>query len=395
MMRKTQAPRKINQKPRDFSQRAYYPGTEDHPFHKLNLLQDIVSKLPGWVYPFLVGAVLLGITRNITKSLIFSGFMLLDWVLLSLLPRCRISFGPPNLTTVFLGLLRAPLIVIPLPAFLIFHSLGTGLVFIGFYIEPQTPRTSHMKITLSKPEGCPVERLRIVHLSDLHMEFFTNRERRIIDRVNSLEPDLILFTGDFFNLSYQNNARTWQDIIRFFNALFAGEGIFGVTGSPAVDLPRSISQIKQEMKLTLLQNQSHTLKFNNLTMRLVGLSCTHQPGKDRRRLDALHWESAADVQILLYHSPDLAPALADTPFDLHLAGHTHGGQVRLPLLGPIFTSSLYGLVFNAGHYIVNEHTHLIISRGIGLEGNAAPRVRFLAPPEIGMITLEFSQDNVK
>jgi len=64
-----------------------------------------------------------------------------------------------------------------------------------------------------------------------------------------------------------------------------------------------------------------------------------------------------------------------------LSGHTHGGQIQLPLIGPLFTGSLYGLQLQSGLYKIHD-TLLTISRGIGLEGLGAPRVRFLCPPEI-------------
>jgi predicted MPP superfamily phosphohydrolase len=83
----------------------------------------------------------------------------------------------------------------------------------------------------------------------------------------------------------------------------------------------------------------------------------------------------------LYHTPDLAPVAAAQGVDLQLSGHTHGGQVRLPFFGALFTSSLYGKKFEAGRYQVGALT-LYVSRGIGLEGKGAPRARFLCPPEM-------------
>jgi hypothetical protein len=84
---------------------------------------------------------------------------------------------------------------------------------------------------------------------------------------------------------------------------------------------------------------------------------------------------------LLYHSPDLAPLAAKFDIDLQLSGHTHGGQVRLPFIGALFTGSLYGKRFEMGRYQLGKLI-LFITRGLGLEGAAAPRVRFLCPPEV-------------
>jgi predicted MPP superfamily phosphohydrolase len=72
--------------------------------------------------------------------------------------------------------------------------------------------------------------------------------------------------------------------------------------------------------------------------------------------------------------------------DLYLAGHTHGGQIRLPLFGAVFTASAYGKRYEQGHYSVGDTT-LYVSRGIGMEGMGAPRARFLCPPEIVVVNL--------
>ena len=85
--------------------------------------------------------------------------------------------------------------------------------------------------------------------------------------------------------------------------------------------------------------------------------------------------------ILLYHTPDLAPEAAEAGVDLLLCGHTHGGQVRLPLYGAVVTSSLYGKAFEIGRRQIGGLT-LYVTRGLGMEGSGAPRVRFLCPPEV-------------
>jgi predicted MPP superfamily phosphohydrolase len=86
-------------------------------------------------------------------------------------------------------------------------------------------------------------------------------------------------------------------------------------------------------------------------------------------------------RILLYHTPDLAPEAAQLGIDLQLSGHTHGGQVRIPLYGAVYAASLYGKKFESGRRQVGDLT-LYVSRGIGLEGGGAPRLRFNCAPEV-------------
>jgi hypothetical protein len=92
------------------------------------------------------------------------------------------------------------------------------------------------------------------------------------------------------------------------------------------------------------------------------------------------------MHILLYHSPELMPLVQQYPVDLYLCGHTHGGQVRFPFYGALITSSSLGKRYEMGPY-VEQGTTLYISRGIGLEGLSAPRIRLLCPPEIILFTL--------
>ena len=90
--------------------------------------------------------------------------------------------------------------------------------------------------------------------------------------------------------------------------------------------------------------------------------------------------------MLLYHTPDLILEATERGVDLVLSGHTHGGQVRLPGLGAVVTFSSFGRRYAAG--LFNEAgTRMVVSRGIGLEGGAAPRVRFLCRPEIVSIDM--------
>jgi hypothetical protein len=94
---------------------------------------------------------------------------------------------------------------------------------------------------------------------------------------------------------------------------------------------------------------------------------------------------AADAgpRVLLYHSPELMPAATQRGIDLYLCGHTHGGQLRLPVVGPLFTASQLGRRYVMGHYHEGR-THLYVTRGIGFEGWPR-RVRLLCPPEVTLV----------
>jgi predicted MPP superfamily phosphohydrolase len=93
----------------------------------------------------------------------------------------------------------------------------------------------------------------------------------------------------------------------------------------------------------------------------------------------------ADCTIAISHTPDQADQAAAQGVDLYLCGHTHGGQVRIPLWGAIVTNCESGKKYEAGLYR-NGSTVIHTSRGLGLEPRPAPQVRFLCRPEISLIS---------
>jgi len=117
----------------------------------------------------------------------------------------------------------------------------------------------------------------------------------------------------------------------------------------------------------------------------VGVACSHRHAQDAERLIQAMENALQDTfTLLLYHSPDLIEGAAAHEIDLYLAGHTHGGQIRLPLFGALFTASTYGKRYEMGRYQMGDTT-LYVSRGLGMEGMGAPRARFLCPPEVVLV----------
>ena len=120
----------------------------------------------------------------------------------------------------------------------------------------------------------------------------------------------------------------------------------------------------------------------NLMMELANIEHFLGEELDAARLaQAMDGIPADDFTLLLYHSPDLIVEAAQEQIDLYLGGHTHGGQLRLPLYGALVTGTASGKRYEMGRYDLGG-TLLYVSRGVGMEGMAAPRARFLSPPEI-------------
>ena len=364
----------------DFSTRTHFPGTTGNGFdvllHRLVLLERIPALFFALV---LLLAAWIPAQANWVYLLILWGFYLLDWALLASLPRFNRSYGPAKPVTLMLVFLRTFFAFLPIPVSIALQIAGTLLVIYAFWIEPHTIHLTHQILRTSKLQ--PGHSLRVLHLGDLHVERITRRERQLNELVRSLQPDLILFSGDFLNLSYLRDPQTWQAAREVLKEWSAPMGVYAVTGSPAVDLPEVIPTLLKDIPITLLDQERVRLEKDGQAIDLVGLSCTHKPFIDGPRLLSLLPAPSPNLTILLYHSPDLAPEAARAGVDLQLSGHTHGGQIRLPIIGALFTGSLYGKTFEAGRSQIDNLT-LYISRGIGLEGAAAPRVRLLCSPEI-------------
>jgi predicted MPP superfamily phosphohydrolase len=164
--------------------------------------------------------------------------------------------------------------------------------------------------------------------------------------------------------------------------------VYATLGSPPVDLREMVVPIFANLPVKLMRQAWEQVDLGDgRKLTLLGLDCTHHIPTDETRLAQLVNEAATDApQVLLYHSPELMPQATNQDIDLYLCGHTHGGQVRLPLIGPILTSSQLGRRFVMGLYR-HGRTHLYVSRGVGLEGMSAPRVRFLCPPEMTLVTI--------
>jgi len=164
--------------------------------------------------------------------------------------------------------------------------------------------------------------------------------------------------------------------------LHAPDGIYAVWGTKDVDLPDVLRPVMEELGIVILEDQAQEIEVAGQRLWLMGVSPTRDLAGDAARLAHLVAAAPAGIpRLLLYHTPDLMPRAAALGIDLYLAGHTHGGQWRLPGFGAILTSSRYWKRYEAGHYC-EGNTHLYVSRGLGLEGFGAPRARFFCPPEI-------------
>ncbi len=363
-----------------FSNQRHFPGTVTSRFDGIVRLADLVESIPTIILaPSLLLLSLLASRGNWFWGFILWLFMLADWALLASLPRMGKSFGPAKPPLLLLAALRIPPALLPLPFSLFLEIIGTVLVVYGFWVEPHRLTLTRQTLVSDKLNGSPP--LHVMHLGDLHIERVTARERQLVEMVRQEKPDLILFSGDFLNLSNTDDPIAWEHARSILCNITAPLGVYAVSGSPPVDKPEVVPYLLEGTQIRWLQDEKIRIEHKGQDVDIVGLTCTHNPDRDAPRLEQVLGNGPDPFTILLYHTPDLAPNAAQMNIDLQLSGHTHGGQVRLPYFGALYTASLYGKRFESGRQQIDKLT-LYVTRGIGLEGKGAPRVRFLCPPEI-------------
>ncbi|MFN2103580.1 MAG: metallophosphoesterase [Candidatus Promineifilaceae bacterium] len=335
----------------------------------------------------------------VTAAAVLGLFFLGDIVILSLLPLRRISFCSWKAQFLALALPRTAaaaavgFLAIWLPmnwawVLLIAVQLAAaGLLFYGAHVEPARLRLTKLDI-FSEHLPLGAEPIRLLHISDLHIERLSRREDDVLAYLDQTQPDLILITGDYLNLSFNRDPEAYRQAGEFLSQLASPQGVYAVLGTPTVDLCEAIAPLFVDLPLTLLRDEWYEVCWSDgRRLTLLGLDCTHDIDLDARRLQTLVKSAPPSApKLLLYHSPELMPGAAELDIDLFLCGHTHGGQVRLPVIGPLLTSSHLGRKYVMGHYRSGK-TDLYVSTGVGLEGLSAPRVRFLAPPEITLVTI--------
>ena len=232
---------------------------------------------------------------------------------------------------------------------------------------------------------------RIIQLSDFHLEEFTEPFflERVVENVNRLDADLVLLTGDFItrgslNFLFEHRAATrCAEILATIHC----PQKFAVLGNHdvAVSAPMVTAALQAE-GLPVLHNRYETISMRGDALHIAG---TADPGTDRPDLNTAIPSSPRGPVLLMSHAPDYADFVISHPrgkgVDLMLSGHSHGGQVRLPVLGPLVLPPL-GRKYVEGLFRF-DRMQLYVNRGLGTVGIP---IRLNCPPEVTLITLDRS-----
>lgn len=197
---------------------------------------------------------------------------------------------------------------------LVVYSLPAWAAADGFCWEPHRLRIRRRTLPAAKPTH------RLVHLSDLHHKGDRAYLQRVVNEVNRLSPDLVCFTGDFVE-----RAEFLPEALSLLQGIRSP--LYGVPGNHDYGSGADFGEITKALTRTggaWLADRQGTTADGKIS--LIGSSWLRPPPFKRER----HCK-----HILLFHYPALVDNLAGQPFDLMLAGHSHGGQVRLPFVGPL------------------------------------------------------------
>jgi predicted MPP superfamily phosphohydrolase len=236
-------------------------------------------------------------------------------------------------------------------------------------------------------EAIPVARLprdfdglRIALMADFHLGPFIPAAfvREAVDRSNALQPDLVLLGGDYILYEARYLVRVMPELGR----LAAPLGVYAVTGNHdnTVNRPMTCRELEAN-GIREINNRGLWLSRGDSRLRLGGIDDLRTGRPDPEAV--LDGVSEAESALLLTHNPDFVETLNDVRVGLTLAGHTHGGQVSLPLVGSPFVPSAYGQKYTRG-LVRAPFGQVFVTRGIG---TVFPPVRLNCPPEIALLTL--------
>jgi len=255
------------------------------------------------------------------------------------------------------------------------------------FVEPRLLLIEETELTLT---GYERDRppLRIALFADMHLGLFGNAHpmQRLVDKIETLDVDAVFLAGDLlYDIPLEEIHAAVAPLSDLTAPTFVVRGNHDI-GAPGPDYGMVLWDALAETGVTLVENRSFDLVLDGQRFLVAGTSDLWQRDNSQR----VRFEAPAGVPVvMLTHNPDVALSVPDdVRYDLMLAGHTHGGQIRLPFLTRLAIPTVYP--FDTGLHTLPNGRRVFVTAGTGMVGLP---MRFLRPPRIDVLTLNFGEEN--
>jgi len=225
--------------------------------------------------------------------------------------------------------------------------------------------------------------VRILHLSDIHLSPFLSEKElaRVIDATLGLHPHIAFVTGDLIT----SRRDPLDACIRQLARVKADAGVYGCLGNHEryAHAEDATAELGARAGIRFLRQESEGLRFGNATLNVAGVDFQSSVAKRWYLWGAEHLVQPGAFNLLLSHNPDVFPTAVRQGYDLVLAGHTHGGQINIEILGQSINPARFHTPYVYGLYCQGRSVEYV-TRGIGTIG--VP-IRLGAPPEVALLRL--------
>lgn len=252
------------------------------------------------------------------------------------------------------------------------------------YIERHLLRVTHVEVELPQA-NVALNGFKIIQISDTQLgDFYTLDDfEKVVNRCNRLKPDIVVFTGDLIdNIKYYKE--DLKDVVILLDSMQSRYGKYSIYGNhdQGGGAHVAYAQIMKQSDFNLLVNETVQIDVGNTPIGITGLDdwLLGYPELD----ETLSQLNSELFNVLLVHEPDVADLACHYPVNLQLSGHSHGGQVRLPFWGALFTPE-GAKKYTHGSYLLNDWFQVYVNTGLG---NTMLPFRFFNVPEITLIELK-------
>ena len=252
------------------------------------------------------------------------------------------------------------------------------------FVEPRLLLVKETTVVLAGYEDAD-EPVRIALFADMHLGLFPNAHsmQHLVDKIETLNVDAVFLAGDLlYDIPLADIHQAVAPLSDLTAPTFVVRGNHDI-GAPGPDYGLVLWDALQDTGVTLVENRSFDVELGGQPFLIAGTSDLWQRNNSPR----VRFETPEDVPVLLLtHNPDTALSVPEeVRYDLMLAGHTHGGQIRLPFLTRAVILTEYP--FDTGMHTLPDGRRVFVTPGTGMVGLP---MRFLRPPRIDVLNLEFT-----